>query len=116
MKVLVLEEHDRVSKIYQRILNEKGIEANLIKNDSEFEKTVNKNYDLEIISSVLPQTTSILNKIAIKSPQQRVVYLSSYCKEDENLSNLVGKTREIIQKPFAFLTLLAEEENKLILQ
>ena len=44
----------------------------------------------------------------------RVINLSKYIKKNENLSNLSKEARDLVEKPFAMITLIAkiELENK----
>lgn len=114
MKMLVLEQNDRVSRIYQTILAEKKISVDFIKEDpSSFCNQTSTKYDLVVISSVFANTEILINKITRENPSQKIAYLEKYRTETDDLSNLDEKRREIVEKPFAFLHLIAQHQMKL---
>lgn len=112
MNALILEENERISKIFSKICNEKGINADIVK-ESDFITTFGnkiKNgitYDCVILeeSKSTESDKRLEDKLLDINPKQKIFFLSPYMKIDENVPKT---TQMIIQKPFALITLLSK--------
>ena len=105
MKLLVREQSELVSKIYKKIFDEKQYEADFAKNDSECLNIFDKNYDYVILEDSMPNLEENIRKI---KPSQKILSLSEYI-DSEGLPELKG-TLDIIEKPFAILTMFGKLE------
>ena len=109
MNALILEPSDRISKLYQKILSEKNIDSYYVKNETEcLEKF--SNFDLIILekSVKLNDEMFLENKLSMLAPEKKIFVISSHIKENLEMENLSQETREIIEKPFALLSILIE--------
>jgi DNA-binding response OmpR family regulator len=115
MKLLVVEQTELVSKIYKNIFNAKNYDADFAKNDSECLERIQGNYDYIVFSSAMNDSQgSLEEKIRQIIPSQKVLSLGPYMNSICSLENL--ETREIIEKPFALLTMVAKLESERIIQ
>ena len=111
MKVLVLEDNSKVSEIYQKIFIEKRLEADFVKNEAEFLKKAN-DYDYLISEKPLSTKNPFLEQSEKDCKQDRnFLFLSSIIpKNNLQPSTLSKETRDLLEKPFAMITLLAKLE------
>ena len=109
MNALILEPSDRISKLYQKILSEKNIDSFFVNNEEE---CLGKfaSYDLIILEKPvrLPDGMFLENKLTMLAPEKKIFTISSYVKENPEISKLTQETREIIEKPFALLNILIQ--------
>ena len=108
MKLLVLEQNELVSQIYKKIFDEKQYEADFVRNDSECLKRFDQNYDYVVLDDSKANPINLEEEIRKINPSQKILSLSPYM-------NSVGPselkdTQELIEKPFAILTLVGKLE------
>lgn len=118
MNVLVLEENERISKIFEKIFQKKNIVAQIVKSQEECLQVLQKsgfekeNVDCIILdkSRMLDNEKRLEDEIIELRPWQKIFFLSPYLDTEhpENLSETVM----IIQKPFALIALLIKLELK----
>ena len=108
MKVLVLEENDQVIQIYKKIFEQKEILADFLKNESEFKQKFIEEYDYFIIEN--PITQKFLLDKDHQKMCNRIIVLSSYFKKTSEISNVPKETIDILEKPFAMITVLSKIE------
>jgi DNA-binding NtrC family response regulator len=114
MNCLVLEPSKQITNIYKKIFDEKNYDAYFTKNESEcmekFYESVRADnasrYDFVIFenSCRLLDGSKLEDRIREIHPDQKIFFLSKYMNLDK--SELSKKTQEIIEKPFAMITLL----------
>lgn len=112
MNALILEENERISKIFSKICNEKDIKADIVKElyiITTFENKIKNGttYDYVILDeSKITENEKRLEDILLGiNPKQKIFFLSPYMKIDANVTKT---TQMIIQKPFALITLLSK--------
>jgi DNA-binding response OmpR family regulator len=106
MKLLVLEQNELVSKIYKKIFEEKKYDADYARNDLECLERFDKNYDYVVLEN--SNSGTLEQKIRKIKPDQKILSLSQYINS-EGPSEL-KETRELIEKPFAVLTMISSLE------
>ena len=106
MRVLVLEENDRVTKLYKKIFQQKKINVEFLKDEAEYAQRSSEYYDLIILENPKFEFR-FLDKNHSKN---KVIYLSSFFNENSEISNVAKETREMLEKPFAMITLLSKLE------
>lgn len=106
MKLLVLEQNDRVSNIYKKIFDEKKYVADYAKNESECIEKFDENYDYVVLED--SKSGTLEEKIRSIKPSQKILSLLPYMNSD-GLTEL-KETRDLIEKPFAILTLFGKLE------
>ena len=106
MKLLVLEQNERVSKIYKKLFDEKKYNADFVKDESEFLAKYNKNYDYVVLENL----DSLECKIRQIKPEQEILPLFSFLSSD--IPQNFKETLDIIEKPFAIISMLAQLEIK----
>jgi len=109
MNILVLEESVHIVNIYKKLFGKKEIIAEFANNESEFLEKFNENFDFFILkdSNLLDFSSGKIQDI-IES--EKFINLSSFIKKNENLSHIRKESRDIIEKPFAMVELLAKLE------
>jgi DNA-binding response OmpR family regulator len=105
MKLLIMEQSELVSKIYKKIFNEKQYEADFAKDDSECLKKLTNHYDYVVLDKFMPNLEEDIRKIR---PSQKILSLSEHI-DSEGLPELKD-TLNIIEKPFAILTMFGKLE------
>jgi DNA-binding response OmpR family regulator len=105
MKLLVIEQSELVSKIYKKIFDEKQYEADFAKDNSACLKKVANNYDYVVLDKSVPNLEENIRKI---KPSQKILSLSEHI-DSEGLPELKD-TLDIIEKPFAILTMFGKLE------
>jgi DNA-binding response OmpR family regulator len=106
MKLLVLEQNELVSKIYKKIFEEKKYDADYVRNDLECLERFDKNYDYVVLEN--SNSGTLEQKIRKIKPDQKILSLSQYINS-EGPSEL-KETLELIEKPFAVLTMISSLE------
>ncbi len=114
MKFLVLKQNEQITNIYKKFFCKKNYDVDFAKSESE---CIKKFYDNQVLdneskfdfviledSCRLLDGNSLEDKIRDLNPDQKIFLLSSYMNLDK--SELSKETQEIIEKPFAMITLL----------
>ena len=114
MRLLILEDNESILNIYKKIFKEKNYEADFAKNELECLNKYNENFDYVVLensksSSVEP---SLEYRIRELNPKQKIFYLFPYLNSKKGLSEVMQETREIIEKPFSIINLVAQMELK----
>ena len=114
MKLLVLEQSEQITNIYKKFFDEKSHDADFAKNESEcMEKFCDSlrtkdssRYDFVILekTGMLSDGSKLEDRIREIHSDQKIFFLSKYMNFDK--SELSNSTQEIIEKPFAMITLL----------
>lgn len=112
MNTLILEENERISKIFSKICNEKGIKVDIVKEIdiiTIFENKIKNGttYDYVILdeSKITENEKRLEDMLLGINPKLKIFFLSPYMKIDANIPKT---TQMIIQKPFALITLLSK--------
>ena len=111
MKFLVLEQNDRLIKIYKKIFQEKKHEVEFVKTFEEFQKTEkfkDSSKYLEFDALILEKKSEFSEA---RTEKRKVVQpptfdLFPYLSQDKK--GTPSETREIIEKPFALVSVLAK--------
>jgi DNA-binding response OmpR family regulator len=116
MKALVLEENHRIIKLYKKIFEQKNHQADFV---SDVNACLDKictdtDYDFVILekSMKIPQGDNVEDLIRITKPQQKVFFLLPYLSERDSRFDAVKETLDLIDKPFAMISLLSSLEIK----
>jgi DNA-binding response OmpR family regulator len=116
MKALVLEENHRIIKLYKKIFEQKNHQADFV---SDVNACLDKictdtDYDFVILekSMKIPQGDNVEDLIRITKPQQKVFFLLPYLSERDSHFDAVKETLDLIDKPFAMISLLSSLEIK----
>ena len=116
MKALVLEQNDRIIDLYRSIFAQKKYEADFATDQTEcLDKFAAKNqYDVVILEKSLKTDidTNLEDEIRAANPNQRIFFLSPYMEPRDEEFNSVKETLDLIDKPFAMVTLLTHLEIK----
>jgi len=106
MKLLVLEQNELVSNIYKKIFDKKQYIADYAKNESECIEKFDENYDYVVLEDL--KSGSIEEKLRKIRPSQKILSLAPYIKSDCPAD--LKETQDLIEKPFAILTLFSKLE------
>ncbi len=112
MKLLVLEQNELVSNIYKKIFEQKQYISDYAKNESECIEKFDENYDYVVLeNSKLAFLEEEIRKI---KPSQKILSLAPFMSS--NGPPELKETQDLIEKPFAILTLFGklEIENKYV--
>ncbi len=112
MKLLVLEQNDIVSNIYKKIFDKKQYIADYAKNESECIEKFDENYDYVVLDN--SKLGFLEEKIRKIKPSQKILSLAPFMSS--NGPPELKETQDLIEKPFAILTLFGklELENKYV--
>ena len=111
MKLLVLEQNELVSKIFKKIFDEKQYDVDFAKNDSECLDRFDKNYDYVIVENSQANPSLLLEqKIREVKPSQKFFSLSDYINYEG--PEALKESKNLIEKPFAMLTMVAKLEQE----
>ena len=113
MKVLILEQSEQISNIYKKLLDKKQIESEIVKNEFDFFKKCVNDYDYRILECKKTSKKNFLGDY-IKKMSKKFIDLSPYLDNNTQNSNLPKETSDILEKPFAMITLLSKLELNLI--
>jgi len=106
MKLLVLEQNELISNIYKKIFDKKQYIADYAKNESECLEKFDENYDYVVLEDL--KSGSLKEKIRKIRPSQKILSLAPYIKSDGPAD--LKETQDLIEKPFAILTLFGKLE------
>jgi len=106
MKLLVLEQNELISNIYKKIFDKKQYIADYAKNESECLEKFDENYDYVVLEDL--KSGSLEEKIRKIRPSQKILSLAPYIKSDGPAD--LKETQDLIEKPFAILTLFSKLE------
>ncbi|CDI05469.1 response regulator [Candidatus Nitrosotenuis uzonensis] len=115
MKALVLEDNGRVVELYKKIFAEKGCEADFARNSAQCLEYVRARscYDFVILENPTEMGEANLeDKLRDTKPQQRVFFLSPYMSMRKEGFEHLKDTLDLIDKPFAMISLLSYIEIK----
>ena len=112
MKLLVLEQDELVSNIYRKIFEQKQFVADYAKNESECIEKFDENYDYVVLEN--SKLGVLEEKIRKIKPSQKILSLAPFMSSDGPAE--LKETQDLIEKPFAILTLFGklEIENKYV--
>lgn len=119
VKALVLEDNNRVIELYKKIFQQKKCEADFVSDtraclgrfdgDSQI-------YDFVVLekSTKIDSGTNLEDTIRSANPQQKVFFLSPYIATRDKRFESVKETLDLIDKPFAMISLLSSLEIKAV--
>jgi CheY-like chemotaxis protein len=111
MKLLVVEQNETVSKIFKKIFDEKQYEADFAKNDFECLERFSQNYDYIVVENSQTNPSLLLEQKILKiKPSQKFFSLSRYINYQGPTA--LKETQDLIEKPFAMLTMVAKLEQE----
>ena len=110
MKFLVLEDNERIIRIYKKFFDSKGYQVDFVSNqESCFREISCSEVDYVILEGSDVTTNHIVEeKIKEINPLQKTLFLSPYM----NLENteISRETQYLVEKPFAMVTILGKIE------
>ena len=109
MKFLILENNERITKIYQKFFDTKNFPVEFAKDENMcFEKFASAgNYDYIILEkSTKMGNLSLEEKIREINPLQKILFLESFMTLENSEISL--ETQYLVEKPFAMVTLLGK--------
>ena len=114
MKVLVLEQNDRIIQLYKSIFNQKKLDVEFACDQGEcMDKICAKSqYDIIILEKSIRTDidTNLEDEIRGTNPAQKIFFLSPYMAPRDEEFNSVRETLDLIDKPFAMVNLLTQLE------
>ena len=112
MKLLVLEQNELVSNIYKKIFEQKQYISDYAKNESECIEKFDENYDYVVLEN--SKQGGLEEEIRKIKPSQKILSLAPFMSS--NAPTELKATQDLIEKPFAILTLFGklEIENKYV--
>ena len=113
MKVLILEQSEQISNIYKKLFDKKQIESEIVKNEFEFFEKCENDYDFHILECQ-KATKNFFPNDYIKNMNKKFIDLSPYLENNAQISRIPKETSDILEKPFAMLTILSKLELNLI--
>lgn len=111
MKALVFEDNNKIIELYKKILSQKNYRADFVSDTGTcLEKaTKSREYDLVILEkpTKIDDNTNLEDKIRQSSPKQKIFFLSPYLNDRGKEFASIKETTDIIDKPFALISLLS---------
>lgn len=112
MNALVLEDNPRITGLYEKIFSSVGFDVDFVSDKfSCIDKFLNhdKNYDFVILekSDKFDESVNLEDKILSMSPQQKIFFLSPYMSARSSEFDSLSETMNLIDKPFAMVSLLS---------
>jgi CheY-like chemotaxis protein len=111
MKALVFEDNGRIIELYKKIFSQKNCEAEFVSDiDSCLAKfETQTQYDLVILEKPvkIDGDANLEDKIRKSSPQQKIFFLSPYMSQRGKEFDRIKETTDLIDKPFALISLLS---------
>ncbi|MEM3006922.1 MAG: hypothetical protein QXW37_00865 [Candidatus Nitrosotenuis sp.] len=116
MKALVLEENVRIIELYKKIFEQKNHQVDFVSDVGSCLGRIddNTNYDFVILeeSMRIPEGDNVEDLIRAARPQQKIFFLSPYMSHRDPQFDAVKETLDLIDKPFAMISLLSFLEIK----
>lgn len=115
MKFLILEDNERITKIYQKFFDTKNFPVDFAKDQySCFEKFATAgNYDyIILVKSIKIDNLRLEDKIREINPLQKILFLEPFMTIED--SGISIETQYLVEKPFAMVTLLGKIQLELI--
>lgn len=109
MKFLILEDNERITRIYQKFFDTKNFPVEFAKDShSCFEKfATTGNYDYIILEkSIKIDNLQLEDKIREVNPLQKILFLEPFMTLED--SGISMETQYLVEKPFAMVTLLGK--------
>lgn len=106
MKLLVLEQNEQISNIYKKIFDEKNYLAEYAKNEFECIEKFSEKFDYVLLDDV--EKEGLERKLREIKPSQKILSLSPYMNSDGPRE--LKEAQDLIEKPFAMLTLVSKLE------
>lgn len=112
MNALVLEDNPRITGLYEKIFSSVGFEVDFAFDKfSCIDKFLNpdKNYDFVILekSAKFDESVNLEDKILSMNPHQKIFFLSPYMSARNSEFDSISETMNLIDKPFAMVSLLS---------
>jgi len=110
MRVLVVEDEQKMALVLKRILNEHGYVVDIAGDGNEGEQKVrNEKYDLLIIDVMLPQQDGLelCAKVRAHNTSIPILILSALDATDDTVSGLEAGADDYMSKPFESIELIA---------
>lgn len=120
MRALVLEDNDRVIELYKKIFEQKDHSAEFVPDVASCMDTIQRGgkYDCVILEEPvrMDETANLEDAIRKTSPTQKVFFLAPYISMRRDGFEHLKDTLNLIDKPFAMVSLLSYLEIKNPLQ
>lgn len=110
MKALVLEDNQRVVQLYKKIFEQKEFEVDFVEDSfSCLDRCGQSPYDLVILErpTQIQPDENLEDKIRDANPLQKVFFLSPYLETRNEGFESLKETLDLIDKPFAMISLLS---------
>lgn len=112
MNALVLEDNPRIMCLYTKIFSSVGFNVDFVSDMfSCIDKFLNpdKSYNFAILekSARFDEHINLEDKILSINPQQKIFFLSSYISKRNSEFDNISETMNLIDKPFAMISLLS---------
>lgn len=110
MRILVVEDEQKMAAVIKRILNENGYIVDVASDGKEGELKVNdEQYDLLIVDVMLPQQSGLelCQKVRTVNPSIPILVLSALDATDDTVRGLEAGADDYMSKPFESAELIA---------
>lgn len=110
MRILVVEDEQKMAAVIKRILNENGYIVDVASDGKEGELKVNdEQYDLLIVDVMLPQQSGLqlCQKVRATNPSIPILVLSALDATDDTVRGLEAGADDYMSKPFESVELIA---------
>ena len=110
MRILVVEDEQKMAAVIKRILNENGYIVDVASDGKEGELKVNdEQYDLLIVDVMLPQQSGLelCQKVRATNPSIPILVLSALDATDDTVRGLEAGADDYMSKPFESAELIA---------
>jgi DNA-binding response OmpR family regulator len=119
MKALVLENNNKIIELYKKIFSQKNCEVDFVSDTSScLDRFMGQTseYDLVVLEkpTKLDSHANLEDQIRQVSPKQKVFFLSPYMTQRDKGFEPLKATLDLIDKPFALITLLSSLEIKAV--
>jgi DNA-binding response OmpR family regulator len=119
MKALVLEDNGRIIELYKKIFSQKKYDADFVSDTSScLDRFMGQTseYDLVVLEkpTKLDSHANLEDQIRQANPRQKVFFLSPYMTQRDKEFESLKATMDIVDKPFALITLLSSLEIKAV--
>jgi len=116
IRALVLEDNQRITHMYEKIFAQKDCEVDFVVDSSSCLNRCKscEAYDLVILEkpTAMEKDINLEDQIRAANPQQKVFFLSPYMGTRKEGFESLKDTLDLIDKPFAMITLLSGFEIK----